>query len=106
MRSASSWPTSSSRSSEPATVAALMIVSARTPSTPARCHSQDGIRRQTAGSGKTRMPAGAGPGGSVPNLDSRILQARCASRITTFCSRIAGTSASISRPDRPSRNPG
>ena len=48
-----------------------MMVRARTPSTPARCHSQDGIRRQTAAGGGTRMPAGAGPGAGVPNRSSR-----------------------------------
>ena len=83
-----------------------MIVSARTPSTPALCHSQDGMRRQVPGGGKTRMPRGAGPGGGVPYFASRIRQARWASSTTTFCSRIAGTSASMRRPERPIRSPG
>ena len=83
-----------------------MIVSARTPSTPALCHSQDGMRRHVLGGGKTRMPRGAGPGGGVPYFASRIRQARWASSMTTFCSRIAGTSASMRRPERPIRRPG
>ena len=66
--SASSWLSVSSRSRLSATLAALMMVSARTPSTPARCQSQDGMRRQVRGSGKTRMPRGAGPGGGVAVL--------------------------------------
>ena len=78
-RSASPWVLASSRSRLSATVHALMIVWARTPSTPARCQSQDGMRRHVFGSGKTRMPLGAGPGGWPPNLASRIRHARCAS---------------------------
>ena len=45
-----------------------MIVSARTPSTPARCHSQDGMRRHTAGAGNTRIPRRRGPGRLGPEL--------------------------------------
>ena len=46
--------------------AAPMIVRARTSSTPARCHSQDGMRIQVRGGGQTRIPGGAGPGAGSP----------------------------------------
>ena len=49
-------------SSRPATSAAVMIVRARTPSTPARCQSQDGMRAHVRGGGTTRIPPGPGPG--------------------------------------------
>ena len=82
-----------------------MIVRARTPSTPARCQSQEGTRAQVRGGGTTRIPAGAGPGAASPYLSSRNRQALWASRPTTFCSRTAGTSASKTRPVRPTRSP-
>ncbi len=82
-----------------------MMVRARTASTPARCHSQDGIRRQVSGGGQTRMPGGTGPGAGRPNLSSSRRQARCASTPVTFCSRTAGTRASMTSPVRPMRRP-
>ncbi len=81
------------------------MVRARTASTPARCHSQDGIRVQVRGGGNTRMPAGAGPGAGSPCLSSSSRHARWASSPTTFCSSTAGTSASSTRAERPIRVP-
>ena len=83
-----------------------MIVCARTPSTPAWCQSQDGSAARRPARGRPACPAGPGRAEESRTFDSRIFQARCASRMTTFCSRIAGTSASISRPLRPIRRPG
>ncbi len=104
-RSASAGSVSSASSSRAATAAAVMIVWARTPSTPARCQSQEGMRAQARGGGNTRMPPGAGPGAGDPWARSRNRQARWASRPTTFCSSTAGTSASKTRPVRPTRRP-
>ena len=92
-------------SSRPATWAAVAIVRARTASAPARCHSHDGIRAQVRAGGKTRMPRGAGPGAAEPYRYIRIRHARCASMLTTFCSRTAGTRASMTRWLRPMRRP-
>jgi len=74
-----------------ATLEARMIVCARTPSTPARCQSQEGMRRQTAGGG--RRACRAVPGGRrrpVPYpAGSSRRGAPPAPRPS--CSRIAGT---------------
>ena len=93
-------------SSRSATRHAPMIVRARTSSTPARCHSQDGMSVQVRGGGQTRIPGGAGPGAGSPNLSTSSRHARLASAPTTFCSSTAGTSASNTRPDRPIRSAG
>ena len=77
------------------------MVLARTASTPARCQSQDGIDRQAAGAGNTRIPAGAGPGAGRPCQRSSRRQPRYASMLSTFCSSTAGTRASSTRSVRP-----
>ena len=105
-RSASAGVIPAISSSRSATWAAPMTVRARTPSTPARCHAQEGILAQVRAGGKTRIPGGAGPGGGSPYLSMSVRQARRASAPTTFCSRMAGTSASNTRPDRPIRRSG
>ncbi len=81
------------------------MVRVRTASTPARCHSQDGIRAQARAGGNTRMPRGAGPGAGAPYRYISVRQARCASIPTTFCSSTAGTSASSTWWLRPTRRP-
>ncbi len=101
LRSASSEASSVISSIRPATRAAAAIVRALTASTPARCHSQDGMDAQPAGAGGTRIPAGAGPGAGSPNRRSSVRQARVASLPTTFCSSTAGTSDSMTSKDRP-----
>ena len=111
LRSAAAGSISAISSTRRATLAAAMIVCARTLSTPARCHSQDGIDAQTRGEGNTRKPVGAhrpgpGPGAGSPYLCISSRQARKASAPTTFCSSTAGTSASRTREVLPTRSPG
>ena len=105
-RSASAGVIPAISSSRSATRAAPMIVRARTRSTPARCHAQEGMRDPGTGGGHTRIPGGAGPGAGSPYRSMSIRQARVASAPTTFCSSMAGTSASNTRPDRPIRSAG
>ena len=78
-RSASAAGSATISSSRPPTRAAPRMVAARTPSAPARCHSQDGMAAQVAAGGQTRIPAGAGPGAGRPNRRSSRRQARNAS---------------------------
>lgn len=61
-----------------ATRTARRIVEERLASTPARCHSQDGIRAQVLGSGITYMWSGmpVGPGAGSPYLRTSSRQAR------------------------------
>lgn len=77
---------------------ARRIVAARLSSTPARCHSQDGIRDQARGSGMTAIRSGAGPGAGSPCRVSRRRQARYASSAVTFCSSTEGIRDSSTRP--------
>lgn len=83
---------------------ARMIVAERFGSTPARCHSQLGTRAHSRADGATRRPS-AGPGAAVPKSLSRVRQARYASSVVTFCSRIAGTRDSRTSPVRVRRTP-
>ena len=93
-------------SRESATDAARTTVADRPGPTPARCHSHDGIRFHAPAVGITRIPSGAGPGGSSPNFVTSRRQLRSASRLVTFCSRIEGTSAANGRPVLARRRPG
>lgn len=52
------------------TVEALLL------STPARCHSQDGINAQVRGAGMTYIRSGAGPGAGSPNFRTSNRHAR------------------------------
>ncbi len=79
---------------------------ARWGSTPARCHSHEGMAAHCSAVGKTRMPAGAGPGAGSPNRMLSRRQAAKASRPTTFCSITAAIRASRTRPVRGTRRPG
>ncbi len=99
-------PWSSVRSRDDATDVTRITVSARCGPTPAVCHSHDGTRRHTSEPGNTRIPAGAGPGGTSPYLVSRERQARRASIEVTFCSSTAARSASNTRRVRGRRRPG
>ena len=96
-RSASASPRRTVSSSRPATAAADRIARTLPPSTPALCHSHDGIWIQVLGAGITLIPRGitSGPGAGSPNLHSSSRQDREASLPVTFCSKIAGTSDSI-----------
>ncbi len=71
-----------------------MSVRDRFGSTPARCHSHDGMRRQRSGDGSTRMPAGTGPGAGSPCARISCRHARLASSPVTFCSSTAEAIAS------------
>ena len=64
------------------------------------------MRRHTSADGGTRIRAGAGPGGWVPNLVTSKRHARKASAPGTRCSRTAGIRASNTRSVRPSRRCG
>ena len=75
-------------------------------STPARCHSQEGIRPHSTADGHTLMPSGAGPGAAEPNLVTNSRQDRRASAPTTRCSSTAGTSDSKTSAVRGMRSPG
>ena len=93
-------------SSRAATRTARRIVDARLLSTPARCHSHDGINAHVRGAGITYIRAGAGPGAGSPNFRTSSRHARYASSVVTFCSRIDGISDSSTSPLRVSRNLG
>ena len=86
----------------------MTTVRDRDRSTPARCHTQDGTRRQTSGAAAPAARAGscAGPGAGSPYVRISVRQARQASRPVTFCSSTAGTSDSRTRPVRGTRQPG
>nr|BBJ53133.1 hypothetical protein SAVMC3_57620 [Streptomyces avermitilis] len=75
-------------------------------STPARCHSQDGINAHVRGSGITCIRPSTGPGAGSPNFRTSSRHARYASSAVTFCSRTDGISDSSTSPVRVSRSPG
>ena len=67
-------------------------------------HSHDGTLRSVSGSGCTQTPRSwPGPGARLPQRWTRLRKPAKASWPVTFCSMIAGTSASITRPLRPIR---
>ena len=77
---------------------------------PAVARARAGDRRGRAGWRGSRAPAGVaalgGPGAGSPWTRTRFWYTRWASDPVIFCSRIAGTSASSTAPDRPNRRPG
>ena len=75
-------------------------------SSPARCHSHDGMRRQPSMVGGANIGLGVGPGARVPWPVTTLRQAPHAWRPVTFCSNTELMSASKTRSVRLRRRPG
>ena len=103
-RSATSGVSVTVRSSDSATRAAVTTARDRAGSTWRRSHSHDGMARSTSGDGCTHsFRSRPAPGARSPKRCTSIRNPAKASCPVTFCSMIAGTRASMTRPLRPSR---
>ena len=93
-------------SNEAARDATRRTVCARRISTPNGWYAWYGRAARIDAGGVSRSPSSAGPGAGSPCWRTSPCHARRASKPVTFCSRMAGTSASMTASVRAIRTPG